>query len=228
MGQRWPLQEAVIVTKDEKTVNAVEKLRSIIRTQTNVKDINVQQSLPGIKVSIKADYSQIGPDFGKKAPEIISKLMSESPEAVLKHIEKEGKFPLKIGKEIVNIVKEHLIVDRKVPEPYLEASFRTGLVYLNKQVGEDLEAEGFARELMRRIQSLRKEAGLQKKDRITLFVRTDAELSKTLKVFYDTIKDKVGAEHMTISELDPNKKHMFQSREKVKDHEFELFLEKVG
>lgn len=227
MGQRWPLQEAVIVTKDEKIVNAVEKLREIIKKQTNVKEINVQQTLPGIKVSIKADYSQLGPDFGKKAPEIISKLMSESPEAILKHIDKDGKFPLKIGKETVNIVKEHLIMERKVPEPYLEASFRNCLVYLNKKVDEELEAEGFARELMRRVQALRKTAGLQKKDRITLFVKTDADLSQVLKVFHESIKEKVGAEHMTISELDPGKKHLFNSREKVRDKEFELFLEKV-
>ncbi|MBI2134404.1 isoleucine--tRNA ligase [Candidatus Woesearchaeota archaeon] len=227
MGQRWPLQEAIVVTKDEKTIKAVEKLKSIIKRQTNIKEIEIQQSLPGIKTTIKADYSQLGPDFGKKAPEIIAKLMAESPETILKHIEKDGKFPLKIGKETVNIVKEHLIVTRKVPEPYVEGSFKSGFVYLNKDVDDELEAEGFARELMRRVQALRKEAGLQKKDRITLFVKTDAELSKTLNIFHETIKEKVGAEHMTISDLNPNKKHKFTSKEKVRDRKFELFLEKV-
>lgn len=227
MGQRWPLQEAVVVTKDDKTIKAVEGLKNIIKKQTNVKEIDIQQSLPGIKTTIKADYSQLGPDFGKKAPEIIAKLMAESPETVLEHIEKEGKFPLKVGKEKVNIVKEHLIVTRKVPEHYVENPFKSGFVYLNREVDEELEAEGFARELMRRVQALRKAAGLQKKDRITLFVKTDVELAKILNVFHETIKEKVGAEHMTISELNPNKKHEFTSREKVRDRKFELFLEKV-
>ena len=102
-----------------------------------------------------------------------------------------------------------------------------GFVYLNREVDEELETEGFARELMRRVQALRKTAGLQKKDRISLFVKTDLELSKSLQIFHETIKGKVGAEHMTISELNPNKKHKFSSRDKVRDRTFELFLEKV-
>jgi len=227
MGQRWPLQEAIVVTDDKKAINAVEKLKSIIKKQTNVKTIEVQQSLPDIKITIKADYSQIGPDFGKKAPEIVARLMAESPETILKHIAEEGKFELKFGEEKISIAKEHLIVDRKVPEPYIEGSFKSGFVYLNKETNKELEAEGYARELMRRVQALRKNSGLQKKDRITLFVKTDAELSKTLGLFHDAIKEKVGAEHMVISELDHNKKHQHRSIEKVRDRSFELFLEKV-
>jgi isoleucyl-tRNA synthetase len=227
LGQRWPLQEAIVVTKDEKTIKAVEKLKSIIKKQTNIKELDVQQSLPDIKVTIKADYGQLGPDFGKKAPQIITKLMAESPETILNHIAKEGKFPLKIGKEKVNIVKEHLIVTRKVPAPYVEGSCRKSFVYLNKEVNEELEAEGYARELMRRVQVLRKKAGLQKQDRVSLFVKTDLELVEMLKVFYGDIKEKVGAERMTISELNPNKKHKFFSKEQVRDKQFQLSLEKI-
>ena len=227
LGQRWPLQEAIVVTKDEKIIKAVERLRAIIKKQTNIKEIDVQQTLPDIKLTVKADYSQLGPDFGKKAPQIIAKLTSESPDAILSHIEKEGKFPLKIGKEKINIVKEHLIVNREVPEPYIESSFKGGFVYLNKKVDEELETEGYARELMRRVQALRKKAGLQKQDRISLFVKTGIELVNMLKVHDNAIREKVGAEHMAISELGPNKKHEHSSKEKVKDKEFELFLEKI-
>ena len=127
LGVRWPLQEAVIVTKNEKTVKAVESLKGIIKKQTNIKELDVQQSLPGIKLSIKADYSQLGPDFGKKAPQIIAKLTSESPETILSHLEKEGKYTIKLDKEKVNIVKEHLIVTRKVPVPYIEGTSKMAL-----------------------------------------------------------------------------------------------------
>ena len=143
-------------------------MKGIIKKQTNIKEIDIQQSLPGIKVSIKADYSKLGPDFGNKAPEIITKLSSESPETVLKHLEKEGKYALKIGKEEMNIVKEHIIVTRQVPAPYIEGNFKNGFIYLNRDIDDELEAEGYARELTRRVQQLRKKAGLQKKDKISL------------------------------------------------------------
>ena len=227
LGVRWPLQEAVVVTKDENTIKAVEKLKSLIKTQANIKEIDVQQSLPGIKLTVKADYSKLGPDFGKKTPEIIAKLTAESPETILSHIEKEGKYKLKIGNEKINIVKEHIIVTREVPVPYVEGTFKKGLVYLNKDIDEELEAEGYAREITRRIQELRKKAGLQKKDRISLFIKTDEELKDMLNNFYSAIKEKVGAEILKISNLEPSKKHKFESKEKVKDKKFELFLEKV-
>ncbi|MFH0867958.1 MAG: isoleucine--tRNA ligase [Candidatus Woesearchaeota archaeon] len=226
-GIRWPLQEAVIVTKDESTIKAVETLKSIIKTQANIKEIDVQQSLPGINLSIKADFSQLGPDFGNKAPQIIAKLSSESPETVLTHLEKEGKYIIKLGKENINIVKEHLIVTRKVPTPYIEGTFKNGFVYLNREVDEELEAEGYARELTRRVQQLRKTSGLQKKDRIMLFIKTDEELANTLNNFYSAIKEKVGASILKISNLNPSKKHKYESKEKVRDNQFELFLDKV-
>ncbi len=227
LGVRWPLQEAVIVTKDEKTIKAAEKLKNIIKTQANIKEIDVQQSLPGIKLAVKADYSRLGPDFGKKTPQIIAKITSESPETILNHIEKDGKHPITINGEKINIVKGHIIVAREAPAPYVEASFKKGFVYLNKDIDEGLEAEGYARELTRRIQELRKKSGLQKKDRISLFIKTDEEMKNTLNNFYSAIKDRVGAEILKISELKPSKKHPFSSKEKVKDREFELFLEKV-
>ena len=227
LGIRWPLQEAIIVTKDDKTVKSIEALKNTIKNQANIKEINVQQSLPGIRLSIKADYSRLGPDFGKKAPQIITKLTHESPETILAHIEKEGKFPLKIGKEKVNIVKEHIIVTRQVPQPYIEGSFKNGFVYLNKEVNEELEAEGYVRELMRRVQELRKKAGLQKRDRISLFIKTDEELGTMLNKFPSIIKEKVGAQTLKISSLNPSKKHKHVSKEKVRGKKFELFLDKV-
>ena len=227
LGVRWPLQEAVIVTKDEKTIKAAEKLKEIIKKQANIKELDIQQSLPDIKLNIKADYSQLGPDFGKKAPQIIAKLTSESPEAILAHIEKEGKYTINLGKEKANIVKEHIIVTRQVPAPYVEGNFKNGFIYLNKDVDEELEAEGYVRELMRRVQELRKKAGLKKTDRISLFIKTDEELKDTLNNFYSAIKGKVGAQTLKISNLKPSKKHKYESKEKVRDKKFELFLDKV-
>jgi len=227
LGVRWPLKEAVIVTKDKNTAKAVEKLSSIIKKQTNVKEIEVQEKLEGVKSTVKADYSQIGPDFGKKAPKIIAQLMKDSPETILQHIEKEGKYTIKVNGEKVNIVKEHLIVKRIVPTNYVEGSFRGCFVYLNKQTDDALEAEGFSREVMRRIQALRKKAGLQKSDKIVLFVKTDEELKEMLNNYESQIKEKVGASKIKISELSPSKKHKFTSKEKVKDKAFELFFDKI-
>ena len=184
------------------------------------------ESMAGLKVKIKADYSKLGPDFGELSPKIIAKLTIDSPETVLKHIEEKGKYAMDIDGEEVLILKEHLIIARDVPLPYEEGSFRSGFIYLNREINDELEAEGFAREIMRRVQALRKKAGLQKSDAISLFLKTDEELKDMMKDWNLAIKEKVGASQFKISELEPSKKHLFISNEKVKGKEFEIHFDR--
>ncbi|MEA2037171.1 MAG: isoleucine--tRNA ligase [Nanoarchaeota archaeon] len=226
LGVRWPLKEIIITTKDEKIVQATNELQDAIKTQTNIKEIKVQ-SLKGVKEVVKADFSKLGPDFGKLAPKIIAKLSTESPDSILNHLEKEGKFVIKIDGVELNIVKEHIIVERKIPWPYQEVEFKGGFLYLNKELTPELEAEGFSREIMRRVQSLRKKAGLEKKDNIDLTIKADDDLKKKIDNFKDQIMEKVGASALTISEASPKGKYESTSKEKAKGKTFELFFNKV-
>ena len=222
-GIRWPIKEVTITSKDKDILKAVEKLEGIIKTQTNVKEIKIQETMPGIKQKVKADFGKLGPDFGKLAPKIAAKISKESPDSLLSDIEKDGKFEVNIDGAKLNVVKEHLTIERTVPEQYQESEFRGGLLYLDKELTPELEAEGFAREVMRRIQSLRKTSGLEKKDRINLFIKTELDLSK----FKEPISEKVGAKTLTISESSPKAKFKKNSKEKVKGKSFELFSSKI-
>ena len=227
LGMRWPLKEIIISTKDADTASSVHNLKDVVRKQINAKEIKVIESLPNVKVKIKVDYAKLGPLFGDKVPKIIAQLTIDSPETVLKHVQEKGKYSMKIDNEVVEILKEHLIVAREVPTPYQEGTFRQGFIYLNKELSEELEAEGFAREIMRRVQALRKKAGLSKSDNISLFIKTDDELKSMLKNWNLAIKEKVGASQLRISEMEPSKKHASISREKVKGKEFEIHFDKV-
>ena len=227
LGVRWPLSDVTVVCKDEKIVEAVEKLRDMIKIQTNVKDIMIQETFPGIKEVVKADFAKLGPDFGPLSPKIIAKIATESTESILKHINDDGKFVVDIDGTKLNVVKEHLIITRDVPKPYIESEFKGGFLYLNSELNPELEAEGYSRELMRRVQSLRKESGLEKKDKIDLLVKADKDLVAMLNKFKDQIVDKVGANTFIISEGAPKDKFSNTSKEKVKGKSFELFINKV-
>jgi len=180
-----------------------------------------------VSVSIKADFSKMGPDFGNKSPKIIAKLISESAENVLNHIEKEEKFVLKVDNETFNIVKEHIIVNRTIPLDYVETPFKGGTIYLSKKVSPELEAEGYAREVMRRVQALRKDSGLVKQDSISLFIQTNEQGASLIEPFIDQIQEKVGADKIEVAMEAPSKKYSHSAEEKVKEIEFKLWLEKV-
>ena len=227
LGIRWPLKEMVIAAKDMNVVNAAEMLKDVIKKQINVKEIGIVESMRNVRLKVKADYSKMGPEFGDKVPKIIAQLTIDSPETVMRQIQEKGKYSLDADGEEVSITKEHLIVERNIPLPYEEGAFRNGFVYLNREMTDKLEAEGFAREIMRRVQALRKKAGLQKSDSISLFIKTDDELKEMLKEWNLLIKEKVGASQFRISELEPSRKHAFTSKEKVKGKEFEIGFDKV-
>jgi isoleucyl-tRNA synthetase len=227
LGLRWPVKEVIIITKDNEIKKALENISDLLKSQANFKELKIQSSLVGIKENIKADFKKIGPDFGALAPKIITALSKDSPETILNHMEKNKSYKIKIDGKEINIVKEHLIIEREVPSNLVENEFKFGFVYLNKERTDELESEGFSREIMRRIQSKRKENELIKTDKIILFIKTDEELKSMLDNFEKQIQEKVGAKQLKISEQNPAKKHKFYSKEKIKDKEFEIFFDKI-
>ena len=114
------------------------------------------------------------------------------------------------------VIKNNL----KNKKDLLPAEFKAGEVYLNLKRTPELEAEGYSRELMRFIQSLRKKAGLEKKDRITLFILTKESMRKLLDKFSAEIQEKVGANKIVISSKDMKKDYQHQGDLAVKNEKF--------
>ncbi|MFH1182424.1 MAG: isoleucine--tRNA ligase [Candidatus Woesearchaeota archaeon] len=111
-------------------------------------------------------------------------------------------------------------------EDYAKAPFRKGEVYVSKAVNAELEAEGYSREIVRRIQQMRKNARLKIEDRIEAFVRAPGFLRESLLLAAMQIKEKVGAEKLTISDRSPEKQFTSAAKVKVKEYDVELFIEK--
>ncbi|MFC1686886.1 isoleucine--tRNA ligase [Nanoarchaeota archaeon] len=224
LGVRWPLKEIIVATKNKEKV---EDLKKIIEKQVNVKEIKFVEEMPGVKVSIKPDYKTIGPTYGDLSPKIIARLATDSNETILEHIEKEGAYRFDIDDKEVSITKNDLIFERKVQEPYLEGMFREGFVYVNPERTPELDGEGFAREIMRSVQQMRKESGLEKKDRINLFVKVEPDLFKIVEKFKHDIKEKVGAETIEIDFNEPTNILKNHDTKKIKKKEFKIWFDKV-
>jgi len=106
----------------------------------------------------------------------------------------------------------------------LETPFDYGLVLLDTTLTPSLEQEGYTRELIRRIQSLRKEANLQKKDKITLYIQTRCDLGSWIK----TLKKKVGAKKLIIRTRAPRMAFEKTIAATLRDNTFTLYLSKLS
>lgn len=225
LGLRWPAKELAVASSNNDLVKAVKSLGEIIERQTNVKSVKAVKNLPGLKSSIKANHRNIGPVYGKQSPKIVKKLLSGDAEKIVNELEKKGVYEFSLQGKKVKITKDMVEVDKEVPENYKSSEFRNGSVYLNIERTSDLEAEGFARELMRSVQNGRKEAGLEKQDRIILSVMVSKEMEKMLSKFSSDIKEKVGAKKIKISTSPGKGKN--SSEFKVKGEKFKVWFDKV-
>ncbi len=220
-GVRWPLSKVVVVGS-EKIRNVAEDFAELIKRQANVKELIAEESFGRLE-KVKADFLKIESEFDEKtAAKVIAAIATTSAETIAEHISKEGKFEVEADGKKVAIKKEHLIFEHSIPKNYESEEFYGGKVYVDVELTPELEAEGYARELARRIQILRKKAGLEKRQKIVLHVKADEDIVNMLRNFEEQIMLKVGAEHMKITTMKPARKYEWVSIEKIKNKELQI------
>ena len=227
INTRWPLKTLYIVSKDEKAVEACEILGTIIKRQANVKEIRVQVSFPGITYEVKADAGKIGADFGKLTPKVVAAIMDHAPMDIINHMAKDRKMTVKIDGNDLTIAPEHVIITRVLPTSIKEAPFQQGFVYIDTTMTKELEQEGFSREVMRRVQALRRTAGLQRRDRVVLHIKASAEVQGLLKHWLEALKEKCGVKTLTISDKESTQKVEWDSIEQIKGKDVVLRMGRV-
>jgi len=220
---RWPVKTAQVVSQDDDVLKVLEELEAVIKYQTNCKDVHGHREFSEVQMKLKANAGALGKAFGAKSPKIMAKLTELSAKTILAQLAKEGKFPVIIDKETVELNKDHIVIERDVPKRYVEVEFRNGFVYIDTERSDELDAEGYAREIMRRVQQMRKDAGMQKSDKASVYIQTDA--AEMLEKWKTKIEEKCGA-LVKLGGADPVKKHEHVAEEKVKDKSFRLFLDK--
>jgi isoleucyl-tRNA synthetase len=226
LGMRWPVLKVIVESKDEKVVNAVKKLSKHLKIQLNSKDIQVFENMEGVKIKVTGNFSKIGPDFAELSPRIIAYLNTISSETILSNMKNKGSYKFKLEGKEIELKNEHLNIEKVIPDGFESAESKLGTVYLDRTRNTELDSEGFSREIVRRVQIARKDAGLNKKDRITLFIECDKELEGM--IWKDHIKEKVGAEGFTLSDTSPKKDFEFTDKPRpIRGHSVKVYLDKV-
>ncbi len=227
IGVRWPLQEMFLASKEKEVSSTLGHLKEIIAKLVNVRVVKQIESLPGVKLKIRPDFKRIGPVYGELSSNILVKLTTDSAETILKHLEEESAYHFTLEGKEVRITRDMIIVEREIPERYAAGEFKGGMVYLDLVRSLELETEGYAREIMRNLQEMRKKAGLQKIDRVIMFLKANEEMVKRLGKLKEDIEIKVGINDLEISTIKPLRAYQWNGEFKVKQEEFSAWMEKV-
>lgn len=216
LGIRWPVKNITVVVSKEDTP-LLEKTQDIITSQVNSKTLTISTHCDDVQEQLSLDPGALGKQYGKLAPAIQKQITQEQ----LENIKLKKTVQFDVQGQPIALTREHLIVKRDVPPHLVHVEFPHGDVYLDTTRNDELDAEGYAREVMRRIQSLRKDAGLQKTDRITLHIETSDTLKHILNTWEDRITDKCGISTIHYGKPDT---YTHTSSEQVKREAFTLYL----
>ncbi|HBI39587.1 MAG TPA: isoleucine--tRNA ligase, partial [Tenacibaculum sp.] len=185
---RQPLQKIMIPILDETQRDEIIEVSDIIKSEVNVKEIELLDDASGILVKqIKPNFKVLGPKFGKDMKLIASKISAFTQEDIA-ILEKEGEVSVEVNDKIINLVSDDVEISSKDIEGWLVANSEGLTVALDVRISEDLRKEGVARELINRIQNARKDSGLEVTDRIRLTFLTYADLQESVLANENYIK----------------------------------------
>lgn len=219
---RWPVSE--IVLAPSKDAIDLGNLESVLKGQTNSKKITVLSpgEKPKMDLEMSPVHKKIGPVFKGDAKKVVEALKTADPLQVRRELE-SGEAVLSYGGKFYPITGEMVEFKEIPPKNLSAADFSKGFVYVDIALTPDLQAEGYAREIIRRIQDMRKEMDLRVEDQIRAVVNVDS--SKIL----DLVLGQKGyiANEVRASELELGQ-NLDMKCELVKDWEVEELKLSVG
>ena len=188
---RQPLREGLVYGRSPALRRAVEQERyaALIADELNLKRVSWLDDPSRVaRVSAKANFRKLGARFGKKTPAVAKAIAALDGDS-LARLREDGSLTLSVDGDEVEITGEDVFISEEGLEGYVTESQRDCMVALSIELDEELRREGLARELVNRIQNLRKQAGLAVSDRISLYIGGDEAVAAAWAAHQDHIRE---------------------------------------
>ena len=193
-----------------------EFYKEIIKDELNIKEVVFKDDIADfISYSFKPQMRTVGPKYGKLLNKIKATLSELDGNKAMAELKSTGELKLDIdGQEIV-LLEEDLLIDMAQMEGYVSESDHTITVVLDTNLTPELIEEGFVRELVSKIQTMRKEAGFEVMDKIRVYAKDNDKIVSIMKNHGDEIKSEVLAEEIVTGETKGYEKEWNINSEKV-------------
>ncbi len=177
---RQPLQKVMIPVLDEDQKAEIEAISDLIKAEVNVKEIVLLDDASGVLVKqIKPNFKALGPRFGKDMGLISKEIQGFSSEQI-SQLDKEGSLNIVIAGKEVTLSLEDVEITSQDIEGWLVANSNGITVALDITISEELRQEGIARELVNRIQNIRKDSGFEVTDKIKVQLKRSGLLEEAI------------------------------------------------
>jgi len=198
---RQPLSTLMIPVADQATRELIESISTLLLTETNVKNLKIVNNEDGVLVKrVKPDFKKLGKKLGKQM-KAAAKAISELSQADIAALERDGYVDLNLDGETNRIeVADVEIISEDIPG-WLVANDGALTVALDVSITDELHREGIARDIINRVQNIRKDRDYDITDRIVLTFAPDTTVEQVLADFGEYIASQVLADSVTVARV---------------------------
>ncbi|WP_080513570.1 isoleucine--tRNA ligase [Saccharolobus islandicus] len=187
---RWPLAKVYIFVEDEDTLAKVNRIKDVLLSLLNAKDIEISK-IEGFKsfskYKVEPSRSIIGKEYKSMSPKILDYIRNNSDIIAIDILNKK-QHVARIDNVDVILNTSHVIISEETIEGYVSSKFAQGIVVISKEISESEEEEGLVRDIIRRIQFMRKQLKLNVVDYIEISIKAPEERVKTIQKWEEFIK----------------------------------------
>ncbi|MGH2665506.1 isoleucine--tRNA ligase [Flavobacterium sp.] len=197
---RQPLQKVMIPVLDDNQRAEIEAVSDLIKAEVNVKEIELLDDASGVLVKqIKPNFKALGPRFGKDMNLISKEIQNLSAEQINK-LDRDGSLDIVISGKSITLSLEDVEISSQDIEGWLVANSGGITVALDITISDELKNEGIARELVNRIQNIRKDSGFEVTDKIKVAIQKEEKINQAILDNQQYIKAETLTEELILQE----------------------------
>lgn len=197
---RQPLQRVMIPVLDDNQRAEIEAVSDLIKAEVNVKEVELLDDASGVLVKqIKPNFKTLGPRFGKDMG-LISKEIQNFGQEQIATIEREGELIMEIAGKSITLSQDDVEISSQDIPGWLVANSNGITVALDITISDELRKEGIARELINRIQNIRKDSGFEVTDKITVNMEKNPQVEEAVLANESYIKSETLTETLIFVE----------------------------
>jgi isoleucyl-tRNA synthetase len=197
---RQPLQRVMIPVLDNNQRAEIEAVSDLIKAEVNVKEVELLDDASGVLVKqIKPNFKTLGPRFGKDMGLISKEIQGFGQDQIAK-LERDGELVMEIAGKSITLSQDDVEISSQDIPGWLVANSNGITVALDITISDELRKEGIARELINRIQNIRKDSGFEVTDKITVKMEKNSQVEEAVLANESYIKSETLTENLIFVE----------------------------
>ncbi len=213
---RQPLSKILIPALNKTQSSHIAEMKDIILAETNIKEIELMDDTSQILIKkVKPDFKQLGPRLGKSM-KIITQFLTQLDQSGIADFEEYGEISFEHEGQTISIqISEVEIISEDIPGWLVEHDGNL-TVALDTKISDELKSEGLARELINKIQNIRKDSDFEVTDKITVLIKSENVLKQAIKTHYSYISSQILADEIKfVDNLEQNESNFVKINDEI-------------